>query len=407
MPTETQAPAMGDGRVSSAGLQSFGQLGSYLLLAKLGQGGMAVVYLALHKNDASAGYRRLVVLKVLHERLGEDAQFVQMFVKEANLASKLVHPNIVRTFGAVNEGGRLCIVMEYLDGVPLSAILKRAGHLDFEARIALVNAIVGALNGLHFVHHFCDDDGAPLKLVHRDIKPGNIFVTFDGQVKVLDFGIAKVTATDLTASQMIKGTVQYMAPESLEFSRSVDAKTDIFSAGMMLWEVVRGQRLWGNQAVPVIVQGLLAGRLPDMDASEVPREWIEICQKATSVSADERYPDANAMRDAILRALQHQHRRVSLIDVVASLCGTVRAQRAAVVERRVEDAIGFVYQQTTPRDSMASGLEWSPTLSNESIVTSAPVVEELSDRSRIVIAVAVAIITLMVCSLLYYLFMVD
>jgi len=267
------------------------RLGKYDLIAKLGHGGMAEVYLAVARGEVE-DFRKLVVLKLLHEYLGVDQQFVEMFMREARISACLAHPNVVHTYTVGQEDGRYCIVMEYLDGVSLAALLRRTQTLSFAQRAPIVGAIIKVLMGLHYVHEYCDYGGAHLRLVHRDVKPGNIFLTYDGQVKVLDFGVAKMTAAglDATASHVVKGTVQYMAPEALDTSRAVDRRADVFAAGLVLWEVARGQRLWGELNHLQILRGLVEGKLPPFDTQGgVPAELVAICTRALAMDPDARY----------------------------------------------------------------------------------------------------------------------
>jgi len=343
---------------STPRLPRLGRLGRYDVIAKLGQGGMAEVYLGVARGEvasaAAAGrealyaprelnFRKLVVLKVLHQSLTGDEHFVEMFMTEARIAARLAHPNVVHTYTVGQEEGRYCIVMEYLEGVPLNALLKRTRALSFEDRMPLLWASCQVLSGLHYVHEFKDYDGAHLRLVHRDIKPSNIFLTYDGQVKVLDFGLAKMTSEhDSTTSQVVKGTVQYMSPEALDLSRTVDRRADVFAAGLLIWEVACGRRVWGEANHLQILRGLAAGELPDLEAgveSGVPQEIVRICQRAIAPQVEDRYSTALEFRlelEACMGSYAGSAATDELGALVTETFGDLRERRAQAIRERLD-----------------------------------------------------------------------
>src|SRR5260370_910736 len=188
--------------------------GKYKLLAELGRGGMANVYLAVARGPS--GFNKLVVLKCLRSDLASDTELLAMFLDEARLAARLNHPHVVQTYEVGEYVGRPVIVMEYLEGQVLSSLVQRAQSNNALPLSLHLRVIIDALEGLHHAHELTDYDGKPLGLVHRDISPQNVFVTFDGHVKVLDFGIAKAaTSQSQTATGILKGKVKYMAPEQM------------------------------------------------------------------------------------------------------------------------------------------------------------------------------------------------
>src|SRR6185437_1077783 len=187
-------------------------LGKYRLIAELGHGGMAEVYLAVVRGPA--GFNKLVVIKQIRPQLAEDPEFLGMFLDEARLAARLSHPNVVQTNEVGQEGNRYFIAMEYLEGQPLNRILHRlqkSGGLPLGLHIKILSDV---LAGLHHAHELADYDGTALEVVHRDVTPHNVFVTYEGQVKVVDFGIAKAAGrAGETRHGVIKGKAPYMAPE--------------------------------------------------------------------------------------------------------------------------------------------------------------------------------------------------
>jgi serine/threonine-protein kinase len=223
--------------------------GKYQLCAKLGSGGQAEVYLALMKGPA--GWSKLVVLKRLRSPVGGDAQLVSMFLDEARLAARLGHPNVVHTYEVGDHAGEYFIAMEYLEGQPMNKV-ARTPEARRRMRPAMWARVAAeALSGLHYAHELADYDGTPLGIVHRDVSPHNIFVTYDGEVKLVDFGVAKaLTNNEKTETGALKGKVSYMAPE--QAMGTPDRRADLFSMGCVLWEFLTGQKLFDGEAVFVL-----------------------------------------------------------------------------------------------------------------------------------------------------------
>ncbi|MCU0682912.1 MAG: protein kinase [Polyangiaceae bacterium] len=271
--------------------------GKYHRIAMVGQGGMADVWLVTPTRDARA--TRLLALKELRSGLCEDPDFVSMFFREAKLAMRLDHPNVVRTHGVNFDLERPYLVMEWLEGQPLQAVLGRLGRKGVPLAVQ-VYVLVKTLEALDYVHDFRSEDGEELDIVHRDVSPHNIFVGYDGVVKLMDFGIAKVAGGSQTQVGVVKGKVGYMAPEQL-LGKPLDRRADIFSVGVILWEALVGRRLTAGDDAPAVfskrVQGLhepVARLAPD-----APPELAAIVTRAMGVDPSERYPTAAAMRDAL------------------------------------------------------------------------------------------------------------
>jgi serine/threonine-protein kinase len=242
---------------------------------------MAEVLLAL--QDAGGGVNKVVVLKWIWPDLATDRDFVTMFRDEARLAIRLNHANVVQTLEVVEDAGDLAIAMEYLHGQPLSAVLNH--HLTGPHQLSLslrLRILVDVLAGLQYAHELTEYDGTALGVVHRDVNPHNVFITYDGQVKLMDFGVAKtVAAAYQTRPGAIKGKLAYLAPEYLR-SDVVDRRADVFAAGVMLWELLAGHRLWHGMSEAQIVHQLAAAAtapaLP-VDATRPPA-LDAICARA-------------------------------------------------------------------------------------------------------------------------------
>lgn len=267
-------------------------IGKYRLIRPIGRGGMAEIHLAVAHGPG--GFAKLAVLKRIWPELASDPELVQMFLDEARLSARLLHPNIVQTFEAGHDGERYFIAMEYLDGQPLSHVLNRLRGeraLPFGLRLQVLAQV---LAGLHYAHELRDYDGRALGVVHRDISPHNVFVTYAGTVKLVDFGIAKtLAASHQTRPGVLKGRLAYMAPEALRVG-TVDRRADIFSVGVMLWEAIAGRRLWKDMTEIAIARALMGGEpiAPPPRTAEIPDEAYRVCARALAVKPEERYQTA-------------------------------------------------------------------------------------------------------------------
>jgi serine/threonine-protein kinase len=240
-----------------------------------------------------------LVLKQLKPALADDPHLVTMFLAEATLAAGLSHPNVVQTLEVGSDGGHHYIVMEHLDGQPFSRMLSRARRsgMTWPLHVSLAVA-VGALEGLAYLHRLTGPDEKPIGLVHRDVSPDNVFVTYDGQVKLLDFGIAKATDVSGTQAGLLEGKVAYMAPEQAAGGRC-DARTDVFAAGVILFEAVIGQRFWADagdhrQILRALVDGELPSRRTGIFDGVLPElGWV--IQNCTAHDPFDRYADAGAV----------------------------------------------------------------------------------------------------------------
>jgi serine/threonine-protein kinase len=308
----------------------------YEPIAQIGRGGMAEVLLAM--MDAGGGVRRLAVLKRMGPELASDPDFVEMFLDEARLSLRLSHANVVRTYEALVGDDELAIAMEYLDGQPLTRVLNRLLRGKSELALPLrLRILTSVLAGLEHAHTLTDLDGTPLGVVHRDVSPQNVFVTYDGQIKLVDFGVAKTAAAShQTRPGAIKGKLAYMAPEQLQCD-AVDRRADIFSVGVMMWEMLAQRRLWQGKTEVEIVGHLASGRLmpplPLLD--DLPDELDAICMRALEPDPEHRYQTAAEMEADLERVLvgaADSHAR-NLGKVVAHAFAAERAERQAIIER--------------------------------------------------------------------------
>ncbi len=222
---------------------------------------MATVHLG--RLLGPVGFSRTVAIKRLHAQFAADPEFVSMFLDEARLAARIRHPNVVPTLDVVATAGELFLVMEYVPGESVARLSRalRERKQTIPLRI-LCTIMAGVLHGLHAAHEAKDERGHPLGIVHRDMSPQNVLVGTDGVPRVLDFGVAKAAGRIQTTKEgQIKGKLSYMPPEQLR-GASVSRQTDIYAAGVMLWELVTGQRLFSGDNEGVIVAKILEGNIP-------------------------------------------------------------------------------------------------------------------------------------------------
>jgi serine/threonine protein kinase len=281
------------------------RLGRYTLLSRLASGGMAEVYLA--RQEGAEGFEKLVAVKRILASYVEDKDFVTMFLDEGRLAGQLSHPHIVQTFDLGEDRGDYFIAMEYVAGESLSAItraLRAVGQL-IDERVA-VQLIAQAADALDYAHHKKDLKGEALGIVHRDVSPQNLLVTYEGQLKVLDFGIAKARNRHVrTETGQVKGKFSYMSPEQLG-SGEVDGRSDVFALGIVAFELLTGTRLVGGGDTAksmALISGL--GRMPRLSERRpnIDRRLDLIVGRAMERSLSQRYATAaDFSRD--LRALR-------------------------------------------------------------------------------------------------------
>ncbi|MEZ4312681.1 MAG: serine/threonine-protein kinase [Polyangiaceae bacterium] len=321
-----------------SGVNDAATFGKYRLIASLGHGGMADVFLAVAQGPV--GFNKLQVIKRLRPNLAEEPDFLAMFLDEARLAARLNHPNIVQTNEVGEVAGQFFIAMEYLDGQPLHRILHRGAKGGALTRQMSLKILADALGGLHAAHDLTDYDGTPIHVVHRDASPHNIFVTYEGQTKVVDFGIAKAaTRSAETRTGVLKGKIGYMAPEQARCEQ-VDRRADVFSVGVILWEQLSGTRMWKGMSDVEILDQLMHGRIPDIAAvrPDLPPDLIHIARRALAPAAHDRFQSAAELRHALLDHLAHEGSRVSdeeIGQLISSLFQDKRQQLKGILEKQL------------------------------------------------------------------------
>jgi len=353
-------------------------------VAQLGQGGTANVTLAVASGPS--GFSKLVVLKSMRSHLKVEPEFEGMFLDEARLAARLNHPNIVQTNEVFESPDGPVIVMEYLEGQPLSSIVHRAANTNKFSVDMQIRVISEMLSGLHYAHELADFDGHTLNVVHRDISPHNVFVTFEGQVKLLDFGIAKLNGSRYeTATGVLKGKLRYMAPEQIAGDK-IDRRVDLYAVGVMLWEAAVGQKMWKSLGEAVIMNRILNGEVPDaLEARpDISPDLLRIVRKALALEPSSRYQTALELQTDLEEFLDRQAASVRLRDlgkVVVALFAADRAETRRIVDAQLAKVAALTpaeYAATTPVElthiGTSSGLSAAATqdASTRSEVVAAP-----------------------------------
>ena len=317
------------------------RLGKYTLIRRLAVGGMAELFLA--RSTGSYGFEKLVVLKRILPSFAENPAFTQMFLGEARLAAGLDHPNIAHVFDFGEYGGALYFTMEYVRGRDVRQLVRAARDRGKPLPLAVViHIIVGMLAGLHHAHEHRDAQGRPLQIVHRDISPANALVTYEGDVKLVDFGIAKAAALGPgTVGGSLKGKISYMSPEQCR-GEALDRRSDLFSIGTLLWELTVGKRLFGLKTAASELT-----LLRTIDEANVPRP----CELVP------RYP--TELEAIVLRALARDpdDRFATALEFRVELEAFAREARLALSSATAAAFMGELFPPESREDPVAAAMD--------------------------------------------------
>jgi serine/threonine-protein kinase len=286
-------------------------VGRYVLHAPIARGGMATIHLA--RLLGAEGFSRMVAAKRLHPQFVEDEEFVEMFLDEARIASKIHHPNVVPVLDVVQSGTEVILVQEYIHGIALDKLLRASGHTRRPLPVEVVVAIVSdMLAGLSAAHEARDELSEPLGIVHRDVSPQNVLVGVDGVARLLDFGVAKAANNaHVTRVGVFKGKIAYSAPEQLRGTTT--RASDLYAAAVVLWEALAGRRLHPGMSeaelVAAVSSGVAPGLLDGVDRAALPPERWALLQalapvvaRAMAFAPEERHATAAELLDAVRAA---------------------------------------------------------------------------------------------------------
>jgi serine/threonine protein kinase len=272
----------------------------FVILRSLAMGGMAEILLARVREPARP--ERLVVLKRMHRQLAADREYVKMFVDEARIATTLRHPNVVEVYESGEDDGQYFIAMEYLHGHDLRHVLSEMARQHVPMRLANALAITRAVcRGLDYTHERTDASGELLGIVHRDVSPHNVLLTYSGRVKLVDFGIAKTSIQiSRTRTGILKGKVAYMSPEQA-LGEALDRRSDVFCIGILLWEMTTGQWLYRRKSELESLKAVVEhdAPLPSLVTSGYPRELEQIVMKTLARKREDRWASAGELGEAL------------------------------------------------------------------------------------------------------------
>src|SRR5581483_4918345 len=319
------------------------RLGQYEVRAKIAEGGMAVVYLG--RLAGPAGFERVVALKVIRDQYALNPDFTRMFLDEAKIVARMSHPNVVQVHELGMEGNRLFIAMELLFGQSMWHVWEACRDRQVRLRYDLV-AWLGAriAEGLHHAHEMADPlTGQKLEVTHRDINPTNILVTYDGQPKIIDFGLARaVGRMEQTAAGVIKGKLAYMSPEQAMGAR-VDRRTDVFALGTTIWELTVDRRLFKKKEDHETLKSVVECKIPDPRTLVMgyPDALWAVLEKSMRKNINERYQNALEMaRD--LDACSKLEGRVINTSAVAEIMHALFANERVRQEKWITEASSAV-----------------------------------------------------------------
>jgi serine/threonine-protein kinase len=290
-------PTLGDPQAAQ-----LGRYGRYRLIEQIGKGGMAEVFRAV--SEGLEGFRRIFVIKRIRPEKSDSSEFVQMFCDEARICALLNHPNIVQVYDFGQIAGSYFMAMEYLHGKDLSTVMRALRAVQKAVPPSLAAAVARHVAvGLHHAHTAHMPDGAPGQIVHRDVTPSNIMLLWTGGVKILDFGIAKAAAMARqvdTQAGRVRGKLAYLAPEQVR-GDDIDGRSDVFALGVVLWEMLTGQRLFTGENEFQTMRNVLSGPVPGPSTirTEVPAALDVIVGRSLERDLARRYPSAQAMADAL------------------------------------------------------------------------------------------------------------
>jgi serine/threonine-protein kinase len=317
-------------------------LGKYRLIAEIGRGGMATAFLAASRG--AAGIDKLVVIKQPRMDIAAGREDIaSMFINEARISARLGHPSIVDTHAVeLDPSGIPYLVMEYLEGQPLNRVRTRLRPLP-RATPILLHALSHTLAALHYVHELRDFDGKPLDLVHRDATPHNIFVTYDGHVKLMDFGIAKTSSAPSAATRtgVLKGKIKYLSPEQIA-NQPLDRRADIYAIGVVLWETLARRAMFDLQNDAALLHQIAQGTLPRLiDVNpDVPAPLAAVASCALAHDRDARYATALEMQEALDDYLDDLAPRVTPREIAAAMSETFAKERremSSLIEQHILD----------------------------------------------------------------------
>ncbi|MBL4632623.1 MAG: protein kinase, partial [Kofleriaceae bacterium] len=348
--------------------------GPYCILSHLATGGMAEIYLA--RASKIRGFQRLVVVKRIRPDSAQNEEFVEMFLDEARLVASLQHAHIAQVFDIGEFEGNYFFTMEFVRGEEVASILRRGWQRQKKIPLNhILNIITQAASGLHYAHNRRDGNGDLRGIIHRDVSPSNILVGSDGSVKVIDFGVAKATNKEhQTTVGALKGKLAYMSPEQV-VAKDVDRRSDVFSLGIVLYEMLTGQRLFQGDSDFLILNKVMNAEIksPSSIRPECPSQLDAIALKALSRNVDERYSSCEEFQIALEECAYDNHLKLNQRGLALYLDQTFPEKRDFWEASQREDS------------SVEEFLVSNPTLIKAEVGTLDPTEYDALSRSDIVL----------------------
>ena len=312
------------------------EFGNYHLLEKIATGGMAEIWRA--RAYGMAGFEKILVIKKVLDSLVKDEEFVRLFIDEARIGVQLHHVNIVQVFDLGQAEGTYYMAMEYVHGLDLARLLnrsKRAGAFPVALALFICSEV---LKALQFAHTRLNDDGEPMRIVHCDISPQNVMVSFSGEVKITDFGISRASFQATTNSDVIRGKYAYMSPEQVD-GKDLDGRSDVFSLGIVLYELLTGRRLFKAKSRDETLARVRRGEVPSPRAyrSEISEDLEDILLNALAPRRKDRYQSALEMMEAINRLIVNENHRATNNDLATYMTDVIERAGELEPSRRIDD----------------------------------------------------------------------
>ena len=318
-----------------SGLEAGSTLGGYEILARLRAGAMGVLYLGRRVGAVPHhGFSRPVAIKVIHDHLAQNKRFARMFIDEAKLSARIDDPNVVRVQEFGEADGRYYLVMEYVQGCSLAQVLQVVKKLSVDHAVAIAMQLCA---GLHGAHEATDEDGVPLGIVHRDVSPHNVLVSFKGFVRIIDFGIAKARLVGgQTKTGSLRGKLAYMPPEQARSARTVDRRADLYAAGLILWEMLTGRRVFDADTDIAILNQIRNPVIvpPSTFAPAVPKALDALLMATLDQDPNMRPADAAELQRRLADAVPS-----ALRVLPRELAGVLERVRVTLTSGKVEDDV--------------------------------------------------------------------
>ncbi len=316
----------------------------YRVIRKIDSGGMAEVFLG--EAESLEGFKKRVAIKRVLPHLVENRKFLAMFLDEARLSIRFNHANVVQTFDIGRSGNTYFVVMEYIDGTNLKSVMEDLRRRGEKIPVELAVFIgIEICRGLAYAHGFCDQSGKPLEIVHRDVSPPNILLSRQGEVKIVDFGLAKATSQlETTDPGVVKGKFAYLSPESAR-ALPVDHRADIFACGIILYEILTSKRLFLGENDVQTVELVRHAQIPSIASynPDVPESLETIVRKALAADPQDRFQGCNELAETLAGFLFEYGRRVTsfdlqrLVEKVATEEEKKKVIRPSIIDQLIQD----------------------------------------------------------------------